>query len=156
MLVAAVALASCKPESIKDYEPVKTGSVSSIAGVWTGSSAIQRDNDAERKNFPYKSMDITNAIEFNKVKLTLNANGDVPGNFTIDYAGAAPILGFTTGTWKVDNAEKVGTISLINGTDTVKMVLGSYNLIANNSMLLRRTKTLLGKEAVTYEYNFRK
>ena len=155
-LAVMIALAACQPDKEKTYEPIITGNVTSIAGVWTGSSVLQRDNDAERKNFPYKSMDITNVLEFNKVKLTLQQNGGQPTTFSIDHGGAPQIFKITSGTWKVDNTEKVGTISLINAGDTIKMVLGSYNLVANNKLLLKQSKTLLGQEVITYEFNFSK
>ena len=156
VLAAMIALAACQPDKAKDYEPVTSGSVKSIAGVWTGTSVLQRDNDAERKNFPYKSMDVTNVLEFNKVKLTLQENGGQPTTFSIDHGGAPQIFRLTSGTWKVDNADKVGTISLINATDTIKLVLGSYSLVNNNKLLLKQSKTLLGKDVITYEFNFSK
>lgn len=155
-LAAMIALAACQPDEAKEYVPVESGNVKSVAGTWTGSSVLQRDNDAERKNFPYKSLDITGALEFNKVKLTLVENNGQPTTFTIDHGGAPQIFRLTSGTWKVDNAAKVGTISLINAGDTIKLTLGSYNLLAQNKMLLKQSKTLLGKEVIGYEFNFSK
>lgn len=156
VLAITAILAACKPESLKDYVPVETGGVKSIAGTWTGSSVLQRDNDAERKNFPYKSMDITNTLEFNKVKLTLNENNGQPAGFTIDHGTAPRIFKITTGTWKVDDASKVGVITLMNGTDSIRMILGNYNLIRDNKMKLTQSKQLLGKDVITYEFNFSK
>lgn len=155
-LAAMIALAACHPDEAKDYIPVESGNVKSVAGTWTGSSVLQRDNDAERKNFPYKSMDITNVLEFNKVKLTLQESNGQPTTFTVDHGGAPQIFRLTSGTWKVDNTSKVGLISLINNNDTIKLTLGSYNLIANNKLKLTQTKTLLGKDVITYEFNFSK
>jgi hypothetical protein len=155
-LAALVALAACQPDEAKEYVPVESGNVKSVAGTWTGSSVIQRDNDAERKNFPYKSMDVTGALEFNKVKLTLAENNGQPTTFTVDHGGAPQIFRLTSGTWKVDDAAKVGVISLINNNDTIKLTLGSYNLIAQNKLMLRQSKTLLGKDVITYEFNFSK
>lgn len=156
LLLGVALLTACKPDAVKDYEPVTSGNVKSIAGTWTGSSVLQRDNDAERKNFPYKSMDITSALEFNKVKITLLESNGQPTTFTIDHGTAPKIFRLTAGTWKVDDADKVGMISLINPGDTIKLVLGSYNLLSESKMQLRQAKTLLGKDAVTYEYNFSK
>jgi Domain of unknown function (DUF5004) len=155
-LAAMIVLAACTPDDTKDYVPVVSGNVKSVAGVWTGSSVLQRDNDAERKNFPYKSMDITGVLEFNKVKLTLQENNGAPTTFTVDHGGAPQIFRLTTGTWKVDDTEKVGMISLINNNDTIRLTLGSYNLIAENKMKLTQSRTLLGKEVITYEFNFSK
>ncbi len=155
-MVTTVVITACQPEKMKDYEPVVTGGVESIAGTWTGTTVLQRDMDAQRKNFPYKTQDITNVLEFNKVKLTLVANAGQPTTFNIDHGSAPPIFRITSGTWKVDNAQKVGNISLINGLDTIKLVLGSYSLRASNKMLLKQSKTLLGVEVINYEFNFSK
>lgn len=147
---------ACQPDDTKEYVPVVTGNIKTIAGTWKGASVLQRDNDAERKSFPYKSMDITNVLEFNKVKLTLLESNGQPTTFTIDHGGAPPIFKFTTGTWKVDNTDKVGKLSLINSGDTIKLTLGSYNTFLNNTMQLRQSKTLLGNDVITYEFNFSK
>lgn len=156
VLAITAVMAACTPEKIKDYEPVESGNVKSIAGTWTGTSVLQRDNDAERKNFPYKSMDITNVLEFNKVKLTLNESNGQPAGFTIDHGTAPRIFKITTGTWKVDDASKVGVITLVNGTDSIRMILGNYNLVRDNKMKLTQSKQLLGKDVITYEFNFSK
>ena len=154
--LAMITLAACRPDDTNDYVPVETGSVKSIAGTWTGSSALQRDNDAERKNFPYKSMDITSVLDFTKVKLTLQESNGQPTTFTIDHGGAPQIFRLTSGTWKVDNADKVGMIQLINPGDTINLTLGSYGLLSSNKLLVKQSKTLLGKEVITYEFNFSK
>ncbi|HKP31619.1 MAG TPA: hypothetical protein VJT83_02795, partial [Chitinophagaceae bacterium] len=54
-----IVFAACQPEKIQPYEKDDSGSVNSLAGVWKGATAVQRDNDAERENFPFKSQDIT-------------------------------------------------------------------------------------------------
>jgi hypothetical protein len=155
-LAAMIALSACHPDNAKEYVPVSTGSVKSVAGIWKGTTVLQRDNDAERKSFPYKAQDITNVLEFNKVKLTLQENAGQPTTFSIDHGGAPQIFKITSGTWKVDNTDKVGLVSLINGTDTIKLTLGSYNQLANNKMKLTQSRTLLGKDVITYEFNFSK
>jgi hypothetical protein len=38
----------------------------------------------------------------------------------------------------------------------MNFTLGSYNALANNKMLLRQSRSLLGKEVITYEFNFSK
>jgi len=153
-IAVVAAFAGCRPEKIKAFEATESGSVNSIAGLWKGSTVIQRDNDAERKNFPYKSQDVTSAMGFNQYKLTLNATNGQPSTFAIDYGTGVPFFKFTSGNWKVDNATKVGTITLYNGNDSAKFVLGAYNLIDQGKLLLKRSKQLLGKDAITYEFNF--
>lgn len=147
-------LIACSPDAIKDYVPVNNGSVTNITGTWNGVSVNQRDVSAENKNFPYKSMDITNALQFNNVKLTLN--GTSSGTFAFNYGAAPQFFKFSTGNWSVDNSEKVGKLYLVNGTDTMTMVLGSYNYLLQNKMQLTQTKTLLGKPAIVYEFMFSK
>jgi len=154
LAVIMAVVAACSPDALKDYVPVHNGSVSNITGTWNGVSVNQRDVSAENKNFPYKSMDITNALQFNNVKLTLN--GTTSGTFTINYGTAPHFFKFNTGNWSVDNQEKVGKLYLVNGTDTMTMVMGSYNHLLQNKMQLTQTKTLLGKPAIVYEFMFSK
>jgi len=154
LALMATLVVSCSPDPIKDYVPVNNGSVSNITGTWNGVSVNQRDISAENKNFPYKSMDITSAMQFNNVKLTLNGTGS--GTFTINYGPAPAFFKFSTGNWSVDNQEKVGKIYLVNGTDSMTLVLGSYNHFLQNKMQLTQTKTLLGKPAIVYEFMFSK
>jgi hypothetical protein len=149
-------LTACQPEKIKDFVPRTEGNVASLSGQWKGVSVLQRDNDAERKNFPYKSEDVTSTLEFTKVKLTLNSANGQPGTFTIDYGGAPAFLKLISGSWKVDNVSKVGKLSLYNGSDTVNLTLGSYLSIAQSNLQLKQAKTLLGKDVITYEFNFSK
>ena len=155
-LVAVAVLSACKPDEMKNYEPVESGTIKLVAGTWTGTSVLQRDNDSERKNFPYKNMDVTGFLDFTKVKLTLQESNGQPTTFSVDHGTAVPIFKITTGTWKVDNAEKVGTLWLINAADTIKLTLGTYDLLSQNKMQLRQSKTLLGRDAITYEFNFSK
>ena len=156
LVTTAILFYCCKPETIKTYETIESGDLNSIVGVWKGQSVTQRDNDAERKNFPYKSMDVTAPLSFAEVKLTLNASNNQPSTFNIDYGTAPKLFKLTSGNWKVDNTQKVGKLWLYNGLDTVKLTLGSYNLIANNKLQLVWEKALLGKSAITYESQFTK
>ncbi len=153
-LAAIVVLVACQPDKLKDFQPVESGGIDDIAGTWTGVNVLQRDNDAERKDFPFKTMDVTNALEFTKVKLTLQASNGQPTTFNIDHGTAPEIFRLKSGTWKVDNVDKVGVISLINPGDTIRLVLGPYSHLAADKMLLKQSKTLLGKDAITYEFNF--
>jgi len=156
LAIGVILLGACQPDKIKDYVPRSTGDVASITGVWKGISVTQRDNDAERKNFPYKSEDVTSTLEFTKVTITLNSSNGQATSFNINYGGAPPFFKLTSGNWKVDNATKVGKISLYNGPDTVKFVVGSYLLVDDSKLQLKQSKTLLGKDVITYEFNLSK
>lgn len=162
LIIIAVALAfvgfNCSPEDLKPFEPVNHGEVASLFGTWTGVSVNQRDLGAEAKGFPYKNEDMTAALGFNKVKVALNGTASSPSTFTIDYAGSPQFFKFNTGNWKVDNATKVGKVYLINAanTDTITMIMGSYQDLLNNRLSFTQTKTLLGSPVITYEYKFSK
>jgi hypothetical protein len=156
LAISTMLICGCQPDKINDYVPRTAGDVASVTGTWTGTSVLQRDNDAERKNFPYKSEDVTSTLEFTKVKITLNSADGQPTTFGIDYGGAPPFLKLTSGGWKVDDAKKIGKISLYNGLDTVKFTLGNYLLINQSKLQLQQGKSLLGKDVITYEYNLSK
>lgn len=154
--VTVLAFTNCQPDKIDAYVPREAGNVASVTGTWKGVSVIQYDNDAVRKNFPYKSQDITSVLEFTKVTLTLNSTANQPGTFTINYGTAPAFFKLTSGNWKTDNSSKIGKMELINGTDTVRFTMGSYLLLDQNKLRITQVKTLLGKEAITYEFNFSK
>lgn len=154
--IAALAMPGCQPDKIDAYVPREAGNVASITGTWKGVSVIQYDNDAVRKNFPYKTQDITSVLEFTKVTLTLNSSNNQPGTFTINYGTAPAFFKLTSGNWKADNSSKIGKMELVNGTDTVRFTMGSYLLLDQNKLRIVQSKSLLGKEQVTYEYTFSK
>lgn len=157
-LVLVVIAIACSPEDLKSFEPVNHGEVAGLFGTWTGLSVNQRDLGAEAKGFPYKNEDMTAALGFTKVKVTLNGSAAAPSNFTIDYGGSPQFFKFNTGNWKVDNTTKVGKVYLINAanTDTITMIMGSYQDLLNNRLSFTQTKTLLGSPVITYEYKFSK
>ncbi|HEX2534565.1 MAG TPA: hypothetical protein VHK69_12555 [Chitinophagaceae bacterium] len=154
LLLLSVLVLNCRPEELKTYEPVQTGGLSSLTGVWKGESVVQHDADAERKGFPYQVLDVTEPTGFTGITLTLTATAGAEGTFDINYGDAAPLFRHTAGGWKVDNAEKVGQLLLFNGTDTLRFTMGSYEKLANNKMALRQSKKLLGREAIYYDYTF--
>jgi hypothetical protein len=153
-IALTMSLSSCRPDEIKEYTAVNNGNATDLVGIWNGVSVNQRDVGAENKNFPYKNQDITAALQFNSVKLTLN--GTTSGTFSINYGSAPPFFKFNSGNWSVDNASKVGIVYLVNGTDSIVLNMGSYNYLLQNKLQLKQTKTLLGKAAIVYEFLFSK
>jgi hypothetical protein len=157
-LILALVWIACSPEDLKSYNPVSNGEVSKLFGTWNGTAVNQRDIGAEAKGFPYKNEDMTATLGFTNVKVTLNGSASAPSTFTIDYGGSLQFFSFNAGNWKVDNTDKVGKVYLINAanTDTITMVMGSYQDILNNKLSFVQTKTLLGQPAIVYEYKFSK
>jgi hypothetical protein len=158
ILVVALAWNGCHPEDLKDFTPASNGEVSGFFGTWKGTAVNQRDVGAESKGFPYKNEDMTGALGFTNVKITLNGSASAPSTFAIDYGTAPQFFRFSAGNWKVDNVSKVGKVYLINAgnTDTITLVSGSYQDLLNSKLSFTQTKTLLGSPAIIYEYKFSK
>jgi hypothetical protein len=156
LVSAALYLAACKPESLKTYEPNSAFSLTNLQGTWKLTKVTQKDEDAIRKGFPYKELDVTTALNQNLVTLTFNLNGAAPGGYVINYGTAAKLLKVGNGNWILDDINKPGRINLASGTDTAKLILGSYANLLNNKLILVQKKFFNGKEAITYNYEFSK
>ena len=151
-----VIFSACKPETLKEYTPYSGFELASLQGTWKVTRIIQTDEDAKRKNFPFKTLDLTPYLNLSAVTLTFNTSGTAPTTFTANYGSAPAIFGLATGSWILDNIGKPGNLSLVNGTDTTKFVLGSYNLLPNKKLLLKQTKYLGTTPMISYEYEFSK
>ncbi len=156
MVSATLYMAACKPESLKQYEPNSAFSLSNLQGTWKLSKVTQRDEDAIRKGFPYKELDLTAPLGQNQVTLTLNLSGTAPGAYVINYGTAAKLLKVGNGNWILDDVNKPGRLTLASGTDSAKLVLSSYANLLNNKLILVQKKLLAGKEVITYNYEFSK
>lgn len=154
MLVAGT-LAACRPE-IPEFQYLETKSIENMAGQWKGLTVVQRDNDAERKKFPYQSMDITSFVQFSNFKLNLNATGGNPSTFTIDNGASLPLFRFTTGNWYVNNPKQVTEIVLKNGNDSAVLNLSPLSNLRENKATFNYTKKLAGKPVITYELTLTK
>jgi hypothetical protein len=100
-------------------------------------------------------MDLSTTAKFTDTRLTLNVVNGAPGTFSIVYGNAMPVLKLASGNWAVDNVQKPSAIQLINGTDTVRLKLGSYsNIITKGKMDLQQSKFLGAKEVIRYQYQF--
>lgn len=152
LIVCILAIASCKPDSIKDFTTNSAYNIANLQGVWKLSKAVQTDEDAKRKNFPNKTNDITNLFNLTDITVTLAASGAL----TVDYGAAPALFNTTTGNWKLDNPAKPGNLWFINGTDTTKFVLGSYDNLRNKKLVLKQTKYYGKVPMVGYDYEFSK
>ncbi len=157
MLAFTVAgLFSCKREDFKTVGDAAAFKTESMAGTWTASRVLQTDEDAIRKNFPYKNLDVTTDFGFNQTKLTLNVNGSTPSTFSVAYGTAPKLFKHTAGNWAVDNLSKPTKLYLINGTDSVKININNYTSLANNQLSVKMLRNGFGKSQVGYDYLFTK
>jgi len=147
---------ACKPETLKDFIPYSGFELANLQGTWKITKITQTDEDAKRKDFPFKTLDLTPYLNLSAVTLTFNTSGTQPSTFTVNYGSAPQVFNLTSGSWNLDNIDKPGNLSLINGTDTTKFVLGSYNLLPNKKLLLKQTKYLGTTPMISYEYEFSK
>ena len=152
MMVCIIAIASCKPDSIKSFQGYSAYSTSSLQGVWKLTKAVESDEDAKRKNFPFKTQDITNLFNLTDITVTLAADGSVTANY-----GTAPTLfNLTTGSWKLDNPRTPSQLFFISGVDTTKFILGAYNNLPAKKLVLKQTKYSGTTPMVSYDYEFSK
>lgn len=149
---------SCKPDAIKDYEaPASAFKLADLSGTWKMGSLMQSDEDAVTKGFPYKTVDLTQAVNASQVKFTINMNAAAPGTFAIDHGTGTKLFKSTTGNWLVDDQGKPSQMWFVNGTDTVKFVIQGYNnILQNKKLVLKRTRKLGTKAVSTYTYTFDK
>jgi hypothetical protein len=157
ILVMAVVLVSCKPESIKEYTPSNSEfKVADLSGTWKCTSIAQTDEDAVRKGFPYKALDLTSAANATQLKFTINMSGANPGQFVIDHGTGTKLFKNTAGNWLTNATNKPSQMWFVNGVDTVKFTIIDYNNFAQNKMVLKRDRTYNGKVVSTYTYSFNK
>lgn len=153
--VGTIALSACKPD-FKEFEYIQEKSIENLSGQWKGVSVIQKDLDAERKKFPYQTLNITEFMKFNEFTLVLNADKGAPTTFTINYGNSIPLFKFNTGKWEVNNNKQVSAINLINATDTVTLNLSAYSNLKENKATFNYTKSLSGKPVINYELTLTK
>jgi Domain of unknown function (DUF5004) len=157
LLLMAVAMVACKPEAIKDYEASNSNfKVSDLSGTWKCTSITQTDEDAVRKGFPYKALDVTNSINATQLKFIINMSGANPGQFTIDHGTGIKLFKSTAGNWLTNATNKPSQMWFVNNLDTVKFTIIDYNNFAQNKMVLKRDRTFNGKVVSTYTYSFSK
>lgn len=155
MAIAIISLWSCKPE---EFGPIgaEENVVKQMQGTWGLTKVTQVDEDAAKKGFPYKEMDITNVYAYKDLVIALqgDATSGSPTTFTITPGNSPKIADFNTGNWTVDNAKAPTIISLKNGSATTDLTLGSYAGLKSGKFYLKRVKKLNGKTIVSYQYEF--
>ncbi len=153
----AILFAACRPEAHKELGQPRN-ILASIQGTWKLTKATQVDEDAARKGFPYKELDITTIFPYTNFVLTLNLNNGAPGTFTTTPGTSPKIIKLASGNWTVDNAEYPKELTLTSGAVTEKVTLGGYPVGALTSLKLKaeRRDAGTGKLLISYSYEFAK
>jgi hypothetical protein len=157
VLMAALLFAACSPTEHKDLgEPRDI--LTSLGGTWKLTKAVQVDEDATRKGFPYKELDITSLFPYTNFVLTLNVTGGAPATFTTNPGTSPKIIKLASGTWTVDDPKYPQVITLTSGATTEKVTLGGYPVGASKTLKLRveRKDASSGKLLISYTYEFAK
>jgi hypothetical protein len=157
VLFTGTILSSCSPEAHKEIgEPRDI--VASLAGNWTLTKAVEVDEDAVHKGFPYKENDITAIFPYTDFKLTLVVNGSTPSTFTTTPGSSPKIIHLASGTWAADNLQYPKVLTLTSGSTTETVTLGSYPIASSTKLQLNvsRSDAGSGKLLITYKYEFSK
>ena len=155
LLLALSIFSACKPDELTPIGDPRNV-VKQVAGTYTLTKVVQTDNDAVKKGFPYKTMDITKFYTGLKATFSVSAEG-APSTFTFTpAAGSNSIVTLASGNWSVDNADAPKVISLKNGTVTETIQLGAYTALDNNKLLLKIVRTSGANTLITYDYEFAK
>lgn len=156
MLMAIVLmLSACKPDAHKEIGAPRNIQAS-LVGTWKLVKATQVDEDAARKGFPFKELDITNLFPY--TNFVLKFNSGTPGTFTTTPGSSPKIIKLASGNWAVDNADYPKNITLTSGSTTEVVTLGGYPVGAATTLKLKveRKDASTGKLLITYTYEFAK
>lgn len=149
-------LLGCQPAKLKSLEAPAT-ILNTLAGTWKLTKVTQTDEDAARKGFPYTVLDLTTTFAYTDFKFTLNLNGTAPGTFATVPGNSPKIIRLTSGNWLVDDPNYPKLITMVNGTDTARITLGSYPLGSNPNLKISSKKSdASGKLLISYSYEFTK
>ncbi|KYP13598.1 DUF5004 domain-containing protein [Flavihumibacter sp. CACIAM 22H1] len=152
-------LLSCEPENFGPVIKETTdNNIAALSGTWKITSAKQTDEEASLKNSPYVSSIITNDFPYTEFQLSLESQGGLPTGFATTPGNAPRVIPFASGKWEVDNPEAPSQVAFINGTDTMRAVLGAYPSAFRSSFILKipRVNAESGKTTMMYEYQFTK
>jgi hypothetical protein len=156
-ILAAILISGCKPENYKPVGKLESPTAS-LAGTWKITSVTQKDEDAANKGFPYQTADLTQVFPYTDFILTLNMNGTTPTTFTTTPGNSPLIINLASGNWIVDDPSYPKVLTLISGTDSATVTLGSYPTGPNTSLKITQAKrdASSGKLLISYSYVFSK
>ncbi|HEX6335304.1 MAG TPA: DUF5004 domain-containing protein [Flavisolibacter sp.] len=150
--IIVVLAAGCKPE-LKGELGTPNNNIAALNGEWKLAKVLQTDVDAQRKGFPYSTMDLTTIFPYSDFKMTFNVANKT---FTTVPGNSPKIIRLTSGNWTADNESAPKNLTLVNGSDTARIVLGSYPNAVNPRLKLKveRKDAATGKVLITYDYEF--
>jgi hypothetical protein len=148
-----IILFACQPADYKEVG-VPVQNVSALAGTWKLSKVTQTDEDAARKGFPFTTLDLTSVFPYSDFKLTLNTNGNTPTTFATTPGSAPKVIRLLTGNWTADDPMYPKVLTLVNGTDTSRVTLGSYPTGSTGALKLRQEKRDATTNRLLISYNF--
>lgn len=156
-MTIALVFTACSPAERKEIGAPRNV-VESLAGNWKLTKAIQVDEDAAKKGFPFKELDITSLFPYTNFVLQLNLNNGVPSTFTTTPGSSPKIIKLASGTWSLDDNISPKNVTLTSGTTTEIVTLGGYPVGPYNTLKLKveRKDASTGKLLISYSYEFAK
>lgn len=155
LFAIVAAFAGCKPETLPGIGDPQN-KLQYVEGNWQLDKVVQSDLNAIKYNFPYKELDVTTVAPFTQFKLNLTLNNGGPGTFKTTPGSSPVIIPLADGNWKVDDVNIPKQFNLIKGTDTVKMLMGSYNTLQTGRLHLQLVKKAGPNNVLRYDYYFKK
>ncbi len=156
-MTIALVFTACTPAERQELG-VPRNIVESLAGNWKLTKATQVDEDAAKKGFPYKELDITSLFPYTNFVLQLNLNNGVPATFTTTPGSSPKIIKLASGTWSLDDNLSPKNVTLTSGATTEIVTLGGYPVGPYNTLKLKveRKDAATGKLLISYSYEFAK
>lgn len=149
--------AACTPVERKELGDPRN-IVESFQGTWKLIKATQVDEDAAKKGFPFKELDITTLFPYTNFVLKLDVNNGNPSTFTATAGSSPKIIKLPSGNWTVDDKNAPKVITLSSGTVTEKVTLGGYPVGPYKTLKLtvERKDAATSKLLISYSYEFAK
>ena len=148
---------SCRPDK-NELMSIAEKPVEALTGKWRLTKVIQKDEQAEIKNSPYVTMDITDIMPYNTLSLQLSSNKGTPTNYRVTPGSAPQLFKSNSGKWLVNDITNPTKARFINGLDTTYIDINSYPRGNDQSFELKvyRYEQPSGKLAQSYTYQFTK
>ena len=155
LLLVATFFTACTPDAHKEIGAPRN-IAGSLEGTWKLVKATQVDEDAARKGFPFKELDITTLYPYTDFVLKFNSGS--PATFTTTPGGSPKIIKLASGNWTLDNPDYPQKLTLTSGATTEIATLGGYpsGPYSNLKLKVERKDASTGKVLITYTYEFAK